>query len=203
MLVQHTIDSTPGRRAGTPTPPRRAEPAGVIGAEIWVKVDGPPPVDPGELTFLAVDTRARYTRDYDGPQGSKAAHLPCQGPVRRRRNDPATPRRRRSGSNVHPCRAQKVPDAQRRVVCRRHLLPGSPVFAPGGAPGCSHGWSAVRRQADGAQPVESGFVSQSCPGGAEEATDPAVDQSNTYFSSNSIPWARRMRRSSVLKSSFL
>jgi hypothetical protein len=35
----------------------RAKPAGVIGAEIWVKVDGPPPVDPGELEFLAVDTR--------------------------------------------------------------------------------------------------------------------------------------------------
>lgn len=37
-------------------------------------VKGPPPVDPGELTFLAVDTRAPYTRDYDGAQGSKPAH---------------------------------------------------------------------------------------------------------------------------------
>jgi hypothetical protein len=104
MLVQHTIDSTPGWRAGTPTPPRRAKPAGVIGASnlrvAWASrprtspplsqrvplggtdraaiterssvrcVKGPPPVDPGELTFLAVDTRAPYTRDYDGPQGN-------------------------------------------------------------------------------------------------------------------------------------
>jgi hypothetical protein len=37
-------------------------------------VDGLPPVDPGELTFLAIDTRAPYTRDYDGAQGGKPAH---------------------------------------------------------------------------------------------------------------------------------
>ena len=67
--LQHTIDFT-----DETTPTRRAKPAGVIGAEIGVKVDGPPPVDPGELTFLAVDTRAPYTRDYDGAQGSKPAH---------------------------------------------------------------------------------------------------------------------------------
>ncbi|MCG3127241.1 MAG: hypothetical protein CHACPFDD_02099 [Phycisphaerae bacterium] len=35
---------------------------------------GPPPVDPGELEFLAVDTRAPYTRDYAGAQGGKPAH---------------------------------------------------------------------------------------------------------------------------------
>ncbi len=67
--LRHTIDFT-----DESTPTRRAKPAGVIGAEIWVKVDGPPPVDPGESAFLAIDTRAPYTRDYDGPQGSKAAH---------------------------------------------------------------------------------------------------------------------------------
>lgn len=39
-----------------------------------MKVDGPPPVDPGELEFLAVDTRAPYTRDYDGAQSNKIAH---------------------------------------------------------------------------------------------------------------------------------
>jgi hypothetical protein len=48
--LRHTICST-----DETTPTRRAKPAGVIGAEIWVKVDGPPPV---ELEFLAVDTRA-------------------------------------------------------------------------------------------------------------------------------------------------
>jgi len=37
-------------------------------------MDGPPPVDPGELEFLGVDRRASYTRDYAGAQGGKAAH---------------------------------------------------------------------------------------------------------------------------------
>lgn len=46
----------------------------MIRAENCVNVDGPPPVDPGELAFLAVDTRAPYTRDYDGAQGNKIAH---------------------------------------------------------------------------------------------------------------------------------
>jgi hypothetical protein len=61
----------------------RAKPAGVLGAEKIraatvrervLRSDGPPPVDPGELTFLAVDTCAPYTRDFDGPQGGKPAH---------------------------------------------------------------------------------------------------------------------------------
>lgn len=69
LRLQHTIHFT-----DESTPTRRAKPAGVIGAEVWVKVDGPPPVDPGELEFLAVDTRAPYTRDYAGPQGGKPAH---------------------------------------------------------------------------------------------------------------------------------
>ncbi len=53
---------------------RKANAAGVIGAEIWVKIDGPLPVDPSELTFLAVDTRTPYTLDFDGPDGGKNAH---------------------------------------------------------------------------------------------------------------------------------
>lgn len=52
----------------------RANSENLIVVETWVKMDGPPPVDPGELTFLAVDTRAPYTRDYDGAQGGKPAH---------------------------------------------------------------------------------------------------------------------------------
>jgi len=67
--LQHTIDFT-----DESTPTLRAKPAGVLGAEIWVKVDGPPPSDPSQLTVLAVDTRAPYTRDYDGAQGSTPAH---------------------------------------------------------------------------------------------------------------------------------
>ncbi len=51
-----------------------AKPAGLIGAEFRVKVVGPPPVDPGELTFVTVDTRAPYTRNHDGAQRGKPAH---------------------------------------------------------------------------------------------------------------------------------
>lgn len=67
--LQHTIDFTD---QGTPT--RKAKPAGVMGAEIWVKIGPTPPVDPGELTFLAVDTRTPYTIDFDGADGGKQTH---------------------------------------------------------------------------------------------------------------------------------
>lgn len=78
-----------------------------------------------------------------------------------------------------------------------------PSLRPNGAQECSHGWSAARVLAGGAEPVESGFVSRSCPGGAEEEHDRAVAQSNTYRSSNSISWRRSIRNNSDLKSSFL
>jgi hypothetical protein len=56
------------------TPTSRAKPAGVSGCEIWVKVDGPPPVDPSELKFLATDTRTPYLAHYDGAEGGKPAY---------------------------------------------------------------------------------------------------------------------------------
>ncbi len=56
------------------TPTRRAKPPGVIGAEIWVKVGGPPPTDPSELEFLAMDTRTPYLAEYEGAQGGQTAH---------------------------------------------------------------------------------------------------------------------------------
>lgn len=55
------------------TPTRRARPAGVMGAEIWVKVGDPAPVDPSELTFLAVDTKTPYLAEYGGADGGKNA----------------------------------------------------------------------------------------------------------------------------------
>jgi hypothetical protein len=36
--------------------------------------DPTPPVDPSELTFLAVYTRSPYTREYPGSEGGKQAH---------------------------------------------------------------------------------------------------------------------------------
>ncbi|HUU97783.1 MAG TPA: hypothetical protein VM487_18765 [Phycisphaerae bacterium] len=34
----------------------------------------PPPVDPGELTFLSLDTRTPYVADFPGEDGGKTAH---------------------------------------------------------------------------------------------------------------------------------
>ncbi len=67
--LRHTIEFSDEN-----TPTRKAKPAGVMGAEIWVKIDGPPPVDPGELAFLAVDTRTPYMTEFDGADGGKTAH---------------------------------------------------------------------------------------------------------------------------------
>ncbi len=42
------------------TPTRRARPAGVLGAEVWVKLvdaDQPAPTDPAALTFLTMTTK--------------------------------------------------------------------------------------------------------------------------------------------------
>ena len=67
--LQHTIDF-----ADEATPTRKAKPSGVMGAEIWVKVGDPPPTDPGELTFLSVDTRTPYVAGYAGADGGQTAH---------------------------------------------------------------------------------------------------------------------------------
>ena len=67
--LQHTINFVDEL-----TPNTRAKPDGVQGCEVWVKVDGPPPVDPSELKYLATDTRTPYLAQYDGSQGGKLAH---------------------------------------------------------------------------------------------------------------------------------
>ena len=58
------------------TPTSRAKPQGMMGCEIWVKVgeQGDPPADPGELSFLAMDTASPYVAEYDGADGGKTAH---------------------------------------------------------------------------------------------------------------------------------
>lgn len=55
-------------------PTSKAKPAGVMGAEIWLKIGDPVPLDPSELKFLAVDTRTPYTTDFKGADGGKTAH---------------------------------------------------------------------------------------------------------------------------------
>jgi hypothetical protein len=56
------------------TPASRAKPDGVQGCEIWVKIDGAPPVDPSELKYLATDTRTPYMAEFDGSQAGKTAY---------------------------------------------------------------------------------------------------------------------------------
>jgi len=67
--LEHTIHF-----ADEATPTRKAKPAGVMGAEIWVKVGDPPPKDASELRFLAVDTRTPYVAHYSGADGGQTAH---------------------------------------------------------------------------------------------------------------------------------
>ena len=67
--LRHTISF-----ADEATPTRKAKPAGVRGAQIWVKIGDPAPVDPSELTFLATDTRTPYVVDFDGADANKVAH---------------------------------------------------------------------------------------------------------------------------------
>jgi hypothetical protein len=67
--LQHTINFVDEL-----TPGSRAKPDGVQGCEIWTKIDGPPPTDAGQLSYLATDTRTPYTVEFDGSQGGKIAH---------------------------------------------------------------------------------------------------------------------------------
>lgn len=56
-------------------PTSKAKPAGVIGAEIWMKHGGPPPTDLSECTFLALDTKTPYTAEFDGSDANATAHF--------------------------------------------------------------------------------------------------------------------------------
>jgi hypothetical protein len=59
------------------TPTSKGKPAGVQGAEVWVKVQptaDAPPGDPSGFTFLALDSRSPYLATYDGADGGKTAH---------------------------------------------------------------------------------------------------------------------------------
>ena len=70
--LRHTLDF---RDSVTPT--SRAKPAGVIGAEVWVKltaIGAPTPGDPADFDFLALDTSTPYLAEYAGPDGGKNAN---------------------------------------------------------------------------------------------------------------------------------
>jgi len=67
--LRHTISWV---EATTPDNTRR--PRGAMGAEIYVKLDGPPPTDEKQCTFLTVDSATPYVVIYDGADAGKMAH---------------------------------------------------------------------------------------------------------------------------------
>ena len=56
------------------TPNSTKKPEGVRACEIWHKIDGPPPVDESEVTYVASDTRSPYIVHYVGADAGKMAH---------------------------------------------------------------------------------------------------------------------------------
>jgi len=56
------------------TPNSIKKPDGIRGCEIWHKVDGAPPVDETEVTYVASDTRTPYIVHYDGADAGKMVH---------------------------------------------------------------------------------------------------------------------------------
>lgn len=56
------------------TPNRKSKPDGVRGCELWHKIDGPPPTDDSELTYITTHTRTPYIIQYDGADAGKMVH---------------------------------------------------------------------------------------------------------------------------------
>lgn len=46
-----------------------------MGSEIWVKIGDPPPTDPQELTFVALDTATPYVMEFKGEDVGKTAYF--------------------------------------------------------------------------------------------------------------------------------
>jgi hypothetical protein len=56
------------------TPNSKAKPAGVLGMEIYRKVDGAPPADLGQCDFVAMDTATPYVVEYSGALAGKTVY---------------------------------------------------------------------------------------------------------------------------------
>lgn len=67
--LQHTLNWTEAT-----TPDNKKKPRGAMGAEIFVKIDGPPPTDVKECTYLATDSATPYVVEYEGADAGKMAH---------------------------------------------------------------------------------------------------------------------------------
>ena len=67
--LRHTISWTEAT-----TPDNKRRPRGAMGAEIFVKIDGAPPTDVSECTYLATDSATPYVAEYPGTDAGKMAH---------------------------------------------------------------------------------------------------------------------------------
>ena len=56
------------------TPDNKKRPRGAMGLEIYRKIDGPPPTDESQCTFVTVDSATPYTIDYAGDAAGKMIH---------------------------------------------------------------------------------------------------------------------------------
>ena len=56
------------------TPENKRKPKGAMGAEIWVKIDGTPPGNEKDCTFLTLDAFTPYLAEYDAADAGKTAH---------------------------------------------------------------------------------------------------------------------------------
>ncbi len=64
------------RAAVSSTPRAESRPAGVLGAEVWVKLvdaDTPAPTDPAALTFLTMTTKPIFRAEFKAGEGGKTA----------------------------------------------------------------------------------------------------------------------------------
>ena len=69
VRLQHTISYS-----DEATPRSKAKLAGVHGCEIWMKIDGPAPIDASELSYVATDTSSPYTVNFEGKYARKTVY---------------------------------------------------------------------------------------------------------------------------------
>ena len=67
--LRHTISWTDAA-----SPDNKKRPRGTIGCEIFNKLDGAPPIDVSECTYLALDSATPYLVEYPGTDAGKMAH---------------------------------------------------------------------------------------------------------------------------------
>lgn len=67
--LRHKLDWTDADAPGNKKKPR-----GAIGAEIWVKIDGPPPGNEADCVFLTLDAFTPYVKEYSPTDAGKMAH---------------------------------------------------------------------------------------------------------------------------------